>query len=127
MTGHQVIDPTTLDLLAEVRFSTPADIDSAARTAAAFLETSWASDSLTRSRALRSWSDEVKKTTPPNSPMRWWRRPARPPGKRSEKLPPVPRRSSTTPEWHAMSEVGPEHCPTVAKRTWSASPQVSRR
>ncbi|KDE97281.1 Glycine betaine aldehyde dehydrogenase [uncultured Mycobacterium sp.] len=60
MTGHQVIDPTTLDLLAEVRFSTPADIDSAARTAAAFLETSWASDSLTRSRALRSWSDEVK-------------------------------------------------------------------
>ena len=59
MSSHKVINPATLELVDEVRFSAQTEVDAAVQRAADFFETSWSSNAIARSIALRSWSAKV--------------------------------------------------------------------
>ena len=59
--SHQVINPATLELVDEVRFNAQTDVDAAVQRAARFFETSWSSDAVARSTALRFWSAAIRK------------------------------------------------------------------
>lgn len=59
--SYQVVNPATLELIDEPGFSATVDVDSAVQNAAGFLDSSWSSDAVARSRALRCWAAEIRK------------------------------------------------------------------
>lgn len=61
--SYQVINPSTLEPIGELRFNTTADVDSAVHGAEDVFQTSWSRDTAARSQALRRWAAEIRAHT----------------------------------------------------------------